>query len=305
MKKVIIITLMTLLTVATSCKKEKVWSIVTGEATEITESSVVLSGTFTSGSKYTSARHGICLDGIIDGINQRKWFYVDEKGSFKVEVSGLEPGLYDWFAFVDIDNNPQNGEVKYFRPLTSQGAYVKNNYAVDLGLSVIWSAINVEAYEPKEYGDFFAWGETSKKEQYNESNYTAAEVKALDINTDPVRVRLGGTWRTPTFEEFKELKEKCNNTWTTIDDINGLRFTGVGDYSANSIFLPAAGMYYPFEIGGYSGWGTKLAYASSTVDDNEENPVWGLSFNETPRSFNLMRFKRYWGMSYRAVMDKQ
>ena len=43
--------------------------------------------------------------------------------------------------------------------------------AVDLGLSVKWANMNVGAYYPEDYGDYFAWGETAPKEEYTQENY--------------------------------------------------------------------------------------------------------------------------------------
>ena len=41
---------------------------------------------------------------------------------------------------------------------------ILNGYKwVDLGLSVKWATCNVGANSPEEYGDYFAWGETSPK----------------------------------------------------------------------------------------------------------------------------------------------
>ena len=38
---------------------------------------------------------------------------------------------------------------------------------VDLGLSVKWATCNVGATKPEEYGDYFAWGETQPKSNYD------------------------------------------------------------------------------------------------------------------------------------------
>ena len=44
---------------------------------------------------------------------------------------------------------------------------------VDLGLpsGLLWAKCNLGATAPEEYGDYFAWGETSTKEVYNWSTY--------------------------------------------------------------------------------------------------------------------------------------
>ncbi len=43
---------------------------------------------------------------------------------------------------------------------------VNGHEYVDLGLSVKWATCNVGATAPEDYGDCFAWGETSPKSDY-------------------------------------------------------------------------------------------------------------------------------------------
>ena len=106
---------------------------------------------------------------------------------------------------------------------------------VDLGLSVKWATCNVGATKPEEYGNYYAWGETSPKSSYTSSNYTySSNPTTLPLNRDAVAVNWGGNWRMPTLNEIKELKEKCKWTWT------GRGYTVTGP-NGNSIFLPAAG----------------------------------------------------------------
>lgn len=42
---------------------------------------------------------------------------------------------------------------------------------VDLGLSVKWATVNIGAETPYEIGDYFAWGETEPKDNYDWSSY--------------------------------------------------------------------------------------------------------------------------------------
>ena len=42
---------------------------------------------------------------------------------------------------------------------------IDGHEAVDLGLSVKWATCNIGAIKPKEYGDYFAWGEIEPKEE--------------------------------------------------------------------------------------------------------------------------------------------
>ena len=132
--------------------------------------------------------------------------------------------------------------------------------AVDLGLSVKWATMNLGASRPEECGDFYAWGETEPKSEYNSTNYrfgltssastltkySKKDNKAyLDLSDDAAHVKLGGSWRMPTMREFQELLGGCKWTWTS--NYKGTGVVGfiisskVPGHTGNSIFLPAAG----------------------------------------------------------------
>ena len=124
--------------------------------------------------------------------------------------------------------------------------------AVDLGLSVKWATFNVGATSPEDYGDYFAWGETETKENYNWATYKWCEGTSTNMTKynaedgktilepadDAAQVHWGGKWRMPSKEEVDELTQQCNWIWTTHNNVNGYKVTGP---NGNSIFLPAAG----------------------------------------------------------------
>ena len=124
---------------------------------------------------------------------------------------------------------------------------------IDLGLpsGTLWATCNVGAIYAEEYGDYFAWGETSPKSEYfyhthkwySEEGETQMkkynEVDGLTVllpEDDAATVNWGEEWRMPTEEEIRELEEKCTYTWIEIN--------GVGGPNGNSIFVPASGDYY-------------------------------------------------------------
>ena len=142
--------------------------------------------------------------------------------------------------------------------------YTMGDYfdAVDLGLSVKWATCNIGALTPEEYGDYFAWGETSPKNEYSWSNYkfrlsgdaynnvqfskyNCTEGRGivdnkteLDLSDDAAHENWGGGWRMPTYDEAWELIDNCVFVETTYNGIQGVLITGK---NGNSIFLPAAG----------------------------------------------------------------
>ena len=95
---------------------------------------------------------------------------------------------------------------------------------VDLGLpsGTLWATCNVGASSPEEYGDYFAWGETEPKNDYNWSTYkyckgssttmtkycTSSSYGTVDNKTelepsdDAATVNWGSNWQMPSLEQL-------------------------------------------------------------------------------------------------------
>ena len=185
---------------------------------------------------------------------------------------------------------------------------------VDLGLSVKWATMNVGAKTPEEYGDYFAWGETTTKSTYNWSTYkycngssstlTKYNIKSsygtvdnktkLDLSDDAARVNWGGSWRMPTDAELTELREQCTWTWTTQNGVNGYKV--ISKKNGKSIFFPAAG-----DRGGslYNDAGSYGFYWSSSLDTANPNYAYYLDFNSSYAGW--YSYDRYYGRPVRPV----
>ena len=138
-----------------------------------------------------------------------------------------------------------------FKPDGSDVKHEGHEY-VDLGLSVKWATCNVGATSPEEYGDYFAWGETTTKSNYSRSNCPTYGLSISQLQSrgyidsegnltsqyDAATANWGGDWRMPTKAELQELKDKCTWTWTIQ---NGVRGYNVKGPNGNSIFLRCAG----------------------------------------------------------------
>lgn len=129
--------------------------------------------------------------------------------------------------------------------------------------------MNIGASSPEESGDYFAWGETSKRYTsisgssiiggtFEDSNapfwngsawtkYNDTDNKlTLDAEDDVASVMWGGEWRMP---DKTDLEFLLNSTYCTAEytydynstGVDGFVVTGKGDYASNSVFLPAAG----------------------------------------------------------------
>ena len=105
----------------------------------------------------------------------------------------------------------------------------------------------------------------------------------------------------PTYQELCDLcYNNCDWTWTTQNGVNGYVVRGRGDFSANSIFLPAAG----------SGRGTSLRYAGSDGYYWSSVPYVPYSDSYYARILNFLSGDhyavdsyddRYYGLSVRPV----
>ena len=141
----------------------------------------------------------------------------------------------------------------------------KQHEAVDLGLpsGTKWASCNVGATKPEEYGGYYAWGETEEKMVYDESTYKYyQDGEYVNIGQDisgteydVAHEKWSGNWCMPTKDDIKELIDNCTTEWTTLNGVNGMKFTSLRN--GNSIFLPAAGsrtngdLHFPGSYGDY------------------------------------------------------
>ena len=167
-----------------------------------------------------------------------------------------------------------------------------------LGLSVKWATCNVGANAPEDYGDYYAWGETSTKSSYTRDNCETTGESIINIkgtSRDVARVKWGGTWSMPSRAECEELINECKWTSTTKSGINGYRITGP---NGNSIFLPAAGYRggtdsYDVGVEGY--------YWCSTSTDGYNLCGSTIFFTDTYYTTNSSSIERFGGLPVRPV----
>ena len=269
------------------------------EVSEITSTSAVLSASVQT--EGVDARDNVSV-GLAWSANKDA---ISANGNFesrKTSVRNVEDGVFT----VSL-NNLSEGTTYYYASFTLVGGvYVFSSVkefttdvlrleigAVDLGLSVKWAGCNVGADSPEEYGDFFAWGETTTKSSYSYDNsvthgLSISELKSrgiidaagnLTAAYDAATANRGDKWRMPTLDEMKELINECEWKWTSFNGVIGRLVTGP---NGNSIFLPAAGcrdgtsLYNAGSVGFY--WSATpdgdSYYASCYLDFDSGNYGW-------------------------------
>ena len=199
--------------------------------------------------------------------------------------------------------------------------YVINGHKfIDLGLpsGVLWAETNIGAETAADDGNYYAWGETATKSDYSWDTYkhgtSASDITKynstdgktfLEIADDAAYVNWGSSCRMPTKEDFEELlnSKNCTWTWTNMKNSSGDSIKGYTVTSkkyGNSIFLPASGYRYG---GNLSSHGSTGYYLSSTLNTSNVGNAYYLTFTI---GINIHRTKynyRYMGYTVRPVAD--
>ena len=163
---------------------------------------------------------------------------------------------------------------------------------LDLPSGTLWATMNIGASTPEEFGDYFAWGETTPKDVYNWSTYQwcngrwskmtkyctnpahgdngfTDDKTELDPEDDAASVNWSSQWRMPSKEQLDELRNQCTWTWTTSNGVKGYRVSKNG----KSIFLPAA-----------------ESYSGNILSSGNLGYYWSRTLGETTRYANYLYF---------------
>ena len=189
---------------------------------------------------------------------------------------------------------------------------------VDLGLpsGTLWATCNVGAAKPELYGYLFAWGETQQKTNYSWSTYkyckgtSSTMTKYCSYNTygtidgkteleamdDAATANWGSDWKTPNYEQLKELFNNFYTTtsWTTLNGLSGTLI--ISRSNGNRIFLPAAGYSSGQEVTHDGSEGCYWSCSNEFSRDNEANAL-----RITDDDIDWDDPSRYYGLSVRPV----
>ena len=188
--------------------------------------------------------------------------------------------------------------------------------AVDLGLSVKWADMNVDAYRPWERGNFYAWGELEPKESYKSNNYRfyhegtmkltkycndkiygyeeyTDNLTTLEPEDDVAHVKWGDGWRMPSKDEFLELMDTTNCVWiyTNMNGMTGYKIES--KKNGNSIFLP--------ESSDSHGCGGGL-YWANCIEPDLAAAAPNLYFNHAMNRLYINTYIRDVGLTIRPVL---
>ncbi len=237
-----------------------------GELTIVNNTTTAKTLTATADAPFSFSEGESCVSSIT--------VVVPANSSYSVTVMFTATTLGDYSGNITFQNSAFDGG-QCVVPVQARAISKVDDHEgdyVDLGLpsGTLWATMNVGASSPEEYGDYFAWGETAPKDNYNWSTYkwcndsytsmtkycTNSSYGAdgftdgkteLDPEDDAAYVNWGISWRMPTHEQQQELVEECTWTWTQQNGVNGHLVTGP---NGNTIFLPAAGYRWDESLNG-------------------------------------------------------
>lgn len=169
---------------------------------------------------------------------------------------------------------------------------------IDLGLpsGTLWATMNVGALSETDYGNYYQYGKGAA--QYaatsGDSYYSGTE-DPLDSSVDTAAQAWGGSWHMPTRAQMQELIANTTYEWTTINGVNGEKFTAA---NGNYVFFPAAGLWFNGSLGNA---GTIGRYWCSTPNGSKN--AYYLGFNS---GYNAVSSStREGGAPVRGVMDSK
>ena len=268
-------------------------TVTTHSVSNITFESATCGGNVTDDGGANVTARGVCWSTSQNPtINDNKTSDGSSTGIFTSQLSNLsENTKYYVRAYATNEKGTSYGEQKSFTTEIQEqepSGYINGYAYVDLGLpsGLKWATCNVGADSPEDYGNYYAWGETTTKSTYTEDNSLTYGLNKSQLQSqgyidgsgnltpshDAATANCGGSWRMPTEDEMQELVDYCEWEWTQVNGVNGSKVIGPnGSY----IFLPAAGnlhgtwLYYTGENGRC--W-------SSTPYESNSNSAYVLSF---------------------------
>ena len=213
----------------------------------------------------------------------------------------------------------------------AEGNALKDEEGNVITYKLFWAKSNLSESGPcanaVDYGDYYAWGETSPNDAYTWASYsfrtsgdswnnvkfskyvTDAAYGEVDNITvlqrgekegetkdDVARSKLGGKWRMPTYAEWDALRAQGKWVMMTQSDIAG---SMVNAANGNSIFLPFAGNWH---LGNLVGTGQSGAYWSSSLYTQAPYGSWAVYFNSD--GVDMFPYDRYHGMPIRPVWEE-
>ncbi len=237
--------------------------------------------------------------------------YPNESNKVWVEVNrnNIPPGEYSAEIYI---SSSEAGDTAISVTMVVEPLDLTEGEYVDLGLpsGTLWASRNVGAKTPLDYGDYFAWGETTTKKEYSwltykwcngtgssltkyctNSRYGKVDNKIyLEASDDAATANWGKEWCMPTYAQQAELRSASYTTWiwsstTTDEGVTVYGYRVVSKLNGNAIFLPAAGYYNSTRLVSAGSearnWSSSLLFTSFSSGHNYMANAYSLNFNSS------------------------
>lgn len=204
-------------------------------------------------------------------------------GDYSFTLSGLSScTTYYYRLYIKVADAVYYSDVREAKTLGPK--IIDGHKFIDLGLpsGLLWAETNVGAATAADDGNYYAWGETAPKTNYSWdtylyrndkpviTKYTSTDGKTVLENTDDAAYMNWGSYcRMPTKEDFEELLDTVNCTWTldktSMTNSSGKVIRGykvISKKNGASIFIPCSGYYSGTKLLGNDSF---AAYWSSTA----------------------------------------
>lgn len=273
--------------------------------------------------------------GIIEG---QSGYYVESK---TIAFQAIPNDGYFFAGWSDGNtDNPREITVG------SDNIYLLASFAttVDLGLTsgTLWATNNLGAYTPGDDGNYYAWGETTTKIEYNWDDYIYGSdyhaltkycnkadygksgftdnLTSLEDADNAVIANIGNNWSMPTATDFQELYDQCYWFFTEKYYYNNCRGWGFIIYKSvdkskdKQIYKESDHKYSPetdihifLPVTGYYSNSEKLSVGSAyywTTTLNTERPNNAQSFDTNGSMVLNWGKSRCVGMPIRPIRRK-
>ena len=260
------------------------------------------------------------------------WFLIGATDLTGTDINVSVSNGIDTYSGTFAGKQQQAGHARSYTLDASEGDIAED--FVDMGTKVLWARCNLGAASQENFGDYYAWGETTPyyssitltetgsspamtaitwkdgfKSGYAWSNYFdttnggssfntyTKSGQVLDLKDDAAHAVLGGNWRMPTTEEVIELYEACTLQPTTVKGVRGVLFTSIT--TGNTLFIPGNGH---FNGSSYTSSNSYRLW-SSTLSSGKEAYGWYNTYTG-PDSENMQyKGERNRGWGIRPVYD--
>ncbi len=204
---------------------------------------------------------------------------------------------------------------------------------VDLGNGTLWATCNVGASKPEDYGNYYAWGETTPKPDYDFDTYKYFkkdnntywvtkyyantggtdygynglndQIRYLEAEDDAATQVMGENWCTPTKSQLEALlmenpeNSTFEQSWEKRNGVLGMLIKS--KMNDNELFVPAAGRMY--ENGQQLNNGQNFYWTNQIVNSSQKSYCYGFISNFTS-NWGTSTAYRYFGFPIRAVIKQ-